>query len=152
AELKMPNEKYADAAGKYLSANAKSFEDIRIAAAGFEAIKGESAIRNQWWESLNQIQRKDPTYGKSAARDRASNLVTQLRLGGKTTDAAAIAKGLDAGQRQNGGWGKVDGEIASDLETTYRVMRCYHMLKAKPGYVEGVRSFIAKCRNPDGGY
>jgi hypothetical protein len=26
------------------------------------------------------------------------------------------------------------------------------MLKAKPGNVEGVRSFVAKCRNADGGY
>jgi hypothetical protein len=56
------------------------------------------------------------------------------------------------GQRQNGGWGKDDSEIASDLETTYRVMRCFVMLKARPANVEGVRSFVAKCRNEDGGY
>src|SRR5262245_40144033 len=38
AELKMPVEKYAGPATKFLTANAKTFEDIRITAAGLEAI------------------------------------------------------------------------------------------------------------------
>ena len=31
-------------------------------------------------------------------------------------------------------------------------MRCFMMLKERPDNVEGVRSFVAKCRNEDGGY
>jgi len=43
---------------------------------------------------------------------------------------------------RNGGYGKEDNEITSDLETTYRVMRCFVMMKARPSDVEGVRSFV----------
>jgi hypothetical protein len=78
--------------------------------------------------------------------------VTLLRLGGDVADRAALVKILKDGQRRNGGYGKDDNEIASDLETTYRVMRCFVMLKASPENVEGMRSFVAKCRNEDGGY
>ena len=42
--------------------------------------------------------------------------------------------------------------MASDLESTYRVMRCFMMLKSNPERLEGLRTFIAKCRNEDGGY
>jgi hypothetical protein len=84
------------------------------------------------------------------ARDTGGSVVTVLRLGGKTSDRCV--KVLKAGQRQNGGYGKADSDSASDLETTYRVMRCFVMLKARPDNVEGVRSFVAKCRNADGGY
>jgi hypothetical protein len=151
-ELKMSQEKYVDAASKYLNENAKSFEEIRIAAAGFEAIKKRVPNEFDWWKGLGALQRKDSSFGKGKARDRASHDVTILRLGGKFDPPDASLPELNAGQRQNGGWGKDDKEKASDLETTYRVMRCYVMLKAKPGNVEGVRSFVAKCRNADGGY
>ena len=40
----------------------------------------------------------------------------------------------------------------SDLETCYRVMRCYHMLNSKPNVATNWRMFIAGCRNDDGGY
>jgi hypothetical protein len=154
AELKMPPEKYADGASKYLSENAKTFEDIRIAAAGFEAIKKKGPKADQWSAEVSKLQNKDGTYGKELgmARDTASSVVTLLRFGAKPSNLDDCLKVLKDGQRQNGGWGKADSEIASDLETTYRVMRCFVMLKAKPGNVEGVRSFVAKCRNADGGY
>lgn len=150
-ELKMPTEKYADAASKYLNEHAKTFEEIRIAAAGFEAIK-KRVLNADWWKDVDALQRKDPSFDRGKARDRASRDVTILRLGAKLDPPDASLPELDNGQRQNGGWGKDDKEKASDLETTYRVMRCYVMLKVKPGNVEGVRSFVAKCRNADGGY
>ena len=31
-------------------------------------------------------------------------------------------------------------------------MRCFMMLKEKPARVEALRTYIAKCRNADGGY
>ncbi len=63
-----------------------------------------------------------------------------------------MLKVLRDGQRLNGGYGKDDNEFASDLESTYRVMRCFMMLKSRPDRVEGLRTFVAKCRNEDGGY
>ena len=44
------------------------------------------------------------------------------------------------------------GTAGSDLETTYRVMRAFMMLKDRPSDVNGLRRFIARCRNTDGGY
>jgi prenyltransferase beta subunit len=152
-ELKMPTEKYAKGAIKYLSDNAKSFEDIRIAAAGLERLNMKSPKNDEWHAQVLfalAAAQLDKSPGK--ARDLASCEVTRLRLGGKLADAEAILKDLKAGQRQNGGYGKKDDASASDLETTYRVMRCFVMLKSKPGNVDGVRSFVAKCRNEDGGY
>ena len=43
-------------------------------------------------------------------------------------------------------------ETGADLETAYRVMRTFMMLKEKPARVEALRTYIAKCRNEDGGY
>ncbi len=154
-ELKMPTDKYTGAASKYLTENAKTFEEIRIGAAGLESVKLIPAEKDAelWYKVIDDMRNKDGTFGKglSQARDTASANVTIMRL--RVTVSGKIAsEALNIGQRQNGGWGKADSEIASDLETTYRVMRCYHMLKAKPGNVEGVRSFVARCRNEDGGY
>ncbi|HZZ77692.1 MAG TPA: prenyltransferase/squalene oxidase repeat-containing protein [Gemmataceae bacterium] len=153
-ELKMPMEKYADGATRYLAENAKSFEDIRIAAAGFEAIKKKPATHDKWLEEVRKLANADGSFGKGPgmARDTGGSVVTILRLGGKAADPDACLKILNAGQRATGGWGKAGDTTASDLETTYRVMRCYHMLKARPANVAGLRDFIARCRNADGGY
>ena len=78
-----------------------------------------------------------------------------LRLGGKlgTARAGKVLAILNAEQKVDGGFGK-DRTGNSDLETTYRVARCYHMLI---GALTGERKqrllgFIDKCRNEDGGY
>jgi hypothetical protein len=100
---------------------------------------------------------KDGTFGKDLgqARDTGGAAVAILRLGSKVEDRKVILQALDAGQRKDGGWGKA-GETGSDLETSYRVMRAYHMLGAKPGAggagVAPLRKFIAQCQNKDGGY
>jgi len=153
-ELKLPTEKYAAGATKYMSDNSTSFDDIRIAVAGMERLNAKAPKVEQWTTEVIKLQNKDGTYGKGAgiARDTGSCVVTLLRLGAKVPNTEMYLKLLNDGQRQNGGWGKADDEIASDLETTYRVMRCFMMLKAQPKYAEGVRSFVAKCRNADGGY
>ncbi len=58
---------------------------------------------------------------------------------------------MDGGQRPDGGFGK--GEVKeSDLESTYRIMRCYHMLRKKPKDAGRLVAFIGTCRNADGGY
>jgi prenyltransferase beta subunit len=154
AELNMPVDRYAAGAVKFLTDNARSFEDIRIAAAGLESIHAKSPKNQAWLEQVLKMQNSDGTFGKDAgqARDTASAVVTILRLGSTPKDTKLVLKVLRVGQRLNGGYGKTDNEIASDLESTYRVMRCFMMLKAQPDRVEGVRTFIAKCRNEDGGY
>jgi prenyltransferase beta subunit len=136
-----------------LSENTKGFEDIRIAVAGLERIGKKSPKTQEWLKEVGELKipgdASGPTSG--AARQAGSLIVTNLRLGGKYESTDQLIKTLKAGQRDNGGYGK-DGTMTSDLETTYRVMRAFHMLKAKPGDVEGMRSFVAKCRNDDGGY
>lgn len=153
-ELKMPVEKYSAGVIKYLSAEAKSFEDIRIAAAGLERLQAKSPKASAWLEEVKKRMHKDGTFGKEAgqARDTGGAVVTLLRLGGEVPNKDAVLKAIKEGQRNNGGYGKEEDEIGSDLETTYRVMRCFVMLKARPNSVEGIRSFVAKCRNEDGGY
>ena len=153
-ELKMPAEKYAAGAVKFLSDNAKSFEEIRIAAAGLEAIQQKSPKKDEWLKDVTKLMNDDGTFGKGPGQARATggSVVTLLRLGAKSADTDRVLKVLMDGQRQNGGYGKDDDAIGSDLETTYRVMRCFMMMKTRPANVEGVRSFVAKCRNADGGY
>lgn len=153
-ELKMPEEKYVPGVVKYLSEYAKSFEDIRIAAAGLERFKGKSAKNKEWLEAVLKLQNADGTFGTGPGQARATggSVVTLLRLGGAVKNKDAVLKVLKDGQRNNGAYGKGDDELASDLETTYRVMRCFMMLKDRPASIEGLRSFVAKCRNEDGGY
>lgn len=153
-ELKMPLADYQEPAVKYLSEHSKTFEDIRIAVAGLEAIKQDSPRAAAWLEQVEKMRDPDGTYGKELgqARDTGGAVVAVLRLKGKVTDVKQVLKVLKEGQRLSGGYGKADTELASDLETTYRVMRAFVMLKDRPEDVEGIRSFVAKCRNEDGGY
>lgn len=151
-ELKMPIDKYGEGATKYLAENAKSFEEVRIAAAGLEAIKAKSPRQEAWVGAvLKEALLDDKPVN---ARNTASTVVTLMRLGIKSSDPAATTKGLNEGQRKSGGWGNEDGQAAfeADLETSYRVLRCFVMLKARPKNADGVREFVAKCRNDDGGY
>src|SRR5262245_53287313 len=137
----------------YLSKNAKEFEDLRIAAAGMEAAGKPAPRAEEWLQPLRSRANADGSFGKGAERARATGgtIVTILRLGGKFDDPAKVVADLDAGQNKDGAFGK-DDTGASDLETSYRVMRCYHMLKAKPAKADALRAFVAKCRNDDGGY
>ena len=151
-ELKMPQEKYTEPAVKYLAENAKTFEEIRIAAAGLEAVGKRPAQADGWLEQVAKLRNPDGTYGKGPGTARATGSagVVVLRLGGKVEQRENVVKALKAGQRADGGFGKEEGE-GSDLETTYRVMRAFFMLKEKPDEAK-VRAFVAKCRNADGGY
>ena len=152
-ELKLPAQTYQQPAAKYLAENAKSFADIRIAIAGFEALKEPCPRARAWLEQVNKLWNADGTAGKGngVARETASVAVTVLRLGGELKHRPQVLKAIKQGQRPNGGYGK-EGADVSDLETTYRVMRAFMMLKARPDDVEGVRTFVAKCRNDDAGY
>jgi prenyltransferase beta subunit len=152
-EVKLPTEPYAEGVLKYLGDNVKGFEDIRIAAAGLEALGKKGPQADAWLKEVAKLRHEDGTYGKGggAARDTGGATVAVLRLGGEVPHKDNVVKAIKAGQRDDGGWGK-DGAKGSDLESSYRVMRCFHMFKEKPADAAKVKAFIAKCRNKDGGY
>jgi prenyltransferase beta subunit len=151
-EAKLPVKDYRAAAIKYLGEKVKGFDDIRIAAAAVEAVKERTPQADTWLEQIAQMRNKDGTYGKGngVARATGGAAVAVLRLGGKVEQRDNVVQALKKGQRDDGGFGKEDAKT-SDLETSYRVMRAFHMLREKPD-VERCRAFIAKCRNADGGY
>ncbi len=151
-ELKIPAEPYAGAVN-YLAGHARLFEDVRIAAAGLEAVGRRPARAGAWLKQVTARANRDGTYGKGAGTARAtgSAVVTVLRLGGQVEHRDRVLKALKEGQRQDGGFGKEDA-AGSDLETCYRVMRAFVMLKDRPAHPEKLRAFVARCRNADGGY
>lgn len=151
AALELPAAKYVEPAIKYLDSHAKTFEDVRIAAAGLEAVKQKAPHAKEWIAQVRKVANADDT-GAGAARAAGGAGAALLRLGATLKDRARVLKVMRDGQRDNGGWGKAESEIASDLGSTYRVMRAFAMLKERPRSLEGVRSFVAKCRNEDGGY
>jgi prenyltransferase beta subunit len=152
-ELKMPLEKYLEASVRFLGENAETFEEIRLAAAGLEAVAKKPKQADAWLKEVAKLRNKDGSYGKGdgAARDTGSAVVTVLRLGAKVEERDQVLKIIRSGQRADGGFGKADAKT-SDLETCYRVVRALVMLKEKPADPAKCRAFVAKCRNADGGY
>jgi hypothetical protein len=143
-------------AAKYLDEHVKGFEQIRIAAAGFEEIHQRPEKADEWLKEIANMRNPDGTYGKGDGQARATGgaVVAVLRLGGKVARPELILKSLDAGQRADGGWGEA-GAKGPDLSSSYRVVRAYHMLQtgpARPAHADRLRAFIARCRNADGGY
>src|SRR5262249_22112852 len=133
---------------------AKTFEEIRLAAAGLEAIGKSAPSTDAWLKIIAAMQNADGSFGKDkgAARDTGSAVAAILRLGGKIEHPDRVIEVMKHGQRaDDGGFGKADAD-ASDLETCYRITRSLHMLKQKPRNSVRLRAFIAQCRNPDGGY
>ncbi len=153
AELKMPLEPYSELVIKYLDEHSKSFEEIRLTAASFEALGKPAPHADTWLGQIARLRHSDGTYGKgdNVVRDTGGAVCAVLRLGGKVEHPENVLKALNAGQRRDGGFGKAGAE-GSDPETTYRVMRAFHMLKARPEGADRIRAFLARHRNDDGGY
>jgi prenyltransferase beta subunit len=153
AEVKLPNEPFAKGVLKYLGENVKGFEEIRIAAAGLEALGKKGPEADAWLKELAKLRHDDGTYGErdGAARETGGAAVAVLRLGGEVKHKENVLKTIKAGQRDDGAWGAAAAK-GSDLGSSYRVMRCFHMLKERPADVDKLKAFIAKCRNKDGGY
>jgi prenyltransferase beta subunit len=152
-ELKLPTAEYQDAVVRYLSEQSRDFAEIRIAAAAFEAIHVRPPKADAWLKKLEAMRNPDGTYGKGddLARETGSVAVTVLRLGGEVANRGKVLETLRAGQRGDGGFGK-GGTAKSDLESSYRIMRAFMMMKEKPKDMAALRSYIGKCRNADGGY
>lgn len=152
-DMKISAEPYADAVVKYLDEHSKGFEEFRLTAASFESLGKRPPHADDWLMEIAKMRNTDDTYGKGDGRacDTGGAVCAVLRLGGKIAHPDSVVKALNSGQRKDGGYGKTGAE-GSDLETCYRVVRAFHMLKTKPHGAEWLRQFIAHCRNDDGGY
>jgi hypothetical protein len=144
-----------DKSVKYLADNSRTFEERRLAVAGMEAAKQFAPRVKEWLAEIEKTRNPDGTYGKGEGlvRDTGSVVAMILRSGNPVSDdhRKAVIAALQAGQRPDGGFGKADSKT-SDAETTYRVMRAFHLLTAKPKDVKRLAEFFARHRNPDGGY
>jgi prenyltransferase beta subunit len=138
---------------EYLHTNAKSFEEVRIGAAGLEAMGRKPKWLEEWVRIADGELNTDGTAGRGdgRARQTASVAAMKLRLGYPVANKAKVVAAIVDGQRPDGGWGKA-GAAASDLETTYRVMRALHLLKEKPKDEKSLNQFLNSCRSRDGGY
>jgi pimeloyl-ACP methyl ester carboxylesterase len=150
-ELKITDEATVTGALKYLAENAKSFEEVRIAVAGYEAVNKTSPVFERWTAEILKGVNTDGTFGSGAtqARETGGKAVALLRMGVTLDKNDAIASFLKSAQRDDGGWGQKEG--TSELETTYRIMRFFFMAKHQPD-IERLTAFVARCRHSDGGY
>ncbi len=151
AELKIPRETILPAAIGYFHENVKTFEEIRIAVAGLEAVETPSPDFPAWIALVEKDRHDDGTWGEGDGRARATGgaAVALLRMNAPVKEQANVLKAVLTGQTAEGGWS--DGKSAPDLSTSYRVMRCFFMLKTPPD-VHALLGFLAKHRNEDGGY
>ncbi len=151
AELEVASDELAEGAIRFLSEHARSFEQIRIAVAGLEAVQKPSPRFPDWIERVKSDRNPDGTWGQGPGRARAtgSAAVALLRMGVDLDRQEAVLAALRDGQRPDGGWSR--GDEGSDLESTYRVMRAFVMLKARPD-LDRLRGFLARCRRSNGGY
>ncbi len=151
AELGIGTPETVDKAVAYLAQNAKTFEEVRIAVAGLEAVAVKSPRLEAWLEIVTKGRNSDGTWGQGASRafDTGGRAAAILRMGQELEDRDAILKAMKEGQQADGGWAKEEG--GSDLSSTYRVMRAFFMMKEKPD-LPRLRGLIASCRNADGSY
>jgi hypothetical protein len=134
---------------KFFSTEAKTFEDIRIAVAGMEAVKKTSPDFSKWTAQVNEGRNDDGTWGKGGERARAtgSHVAALLRMGVPFDKKEAVVAALKEDQRPDGGWSP-DGSN-SNLETTYRVMRAFNMMKDAPN-LAALSAYLNKHRQDDG--
>jgi prenyltransferase beta subunit len=151
AELKIADKTTVDDALAYFSANAKAFEEVRMAIAGLEAVGAKSRDFARWAEQLEAMRAADGSFGANPGRAFVTGGVAAaiLRMGMNLDRRDAVIAAIKVGQRPDGAWSKDDGP--TDLSSSYRVMRALYMLKEKPD-VERLVGYIARCRHADGSY
>ncbi len=149
--LKIATPAMIDGAIGYFSKEVKTFEQIRIAVAGLEAVNKPSPDFPRWIEQVKSDRNEDGTWGKDDARARAtgSAAVALLRMGVDLEKKDAVIAFLKSAQKADGGWSPDGG--ASNLDSTYRIMRYFFMTKQKPN-LDTLRSYLASHRRDDGSY
>ena len=151
SELKISDSDMIREAVAYLGKNARSFEEVRMAAAGLEAIGVTSPDAPRWLHQIQGMRNPDGTFGTGPARPFATggSAAAILRLGYPLDHRDAVVKAIKAGQRPEGGWSKDDGP--PDLSSSYRIMRAMFMLHERPD-IDRLLAFVARCRKSDGSY
>jgi pimeloyl-ACP methyl ester carboxylesterase len=151
AEMKFASDHLINGAIGFFNKNVKTFEEIRIAVAGLEAVKRPSTDFPRWIAEVEKLRNPDGTWGQGPSRafDTGGASAALLRMGVKLDRTEAVLAAMREGQRPDGGWSKGDGP--SDLSATYRIMRAFYMLKGTPN-LETLRDYIGRCRHSDGGY
>ena len=124
-----------------------------MVASALEELNRSVPQAKQWLKLIDRARNADGSDGSGPGKARltALHVMAQLRLGGRPDSKEAVLKTLRDGQRKDGGFG---GEKSgdSDLEACYRIVRVLAYYGAQPLHPEKLRTFIAKCRNADGGY
>ncbi len=151
AELKLLDPASVEGSIAYLDSHVNGFEDVRIAVAGLEAVNLKSSKFPEWIQVVEKLKNPDGTYGSGASlgRETGGAVVALLRMGQPAGERSAVLGALRKSQRPDGGWGKDEG--ASTLESTYRVMRAFYMLKEEPN-LSSVKALLESCRSSEGGY
>ncbi|MEW4567268.1 family 16 glycoside hydrolase [Tautonia sp. JC769] len=150
-ELRIDDEELLSRASEFLATHAKTFPEVRIAIAGFEAVGRPSPRREEWTAELLESRNDDGTWGEgpSLAFDTGGTAAALLRMGHDLDRREAVVESLRAGQQEDGGW--TSGEGGTDLSASYRVMRAAYMMGAAPD-LAALRRFVESCRRDDGGY
>lgn len=141
---------HGPAAVKWLEDNVRTFEDARIAAAALETL-GAKTDKAEAWIALLGGPNPDAEDAAARARRIGGAVAGVLRLAPSHQAKDTAIQAITDAQHTDGGWAR-DANSGPDLETTYRVMRTLHMTKTAPKDAAAARAFVAKCRNPDGGY
>ena len=150
-ELKISDTKIIRGAVAYLGRHARTFEEVRMAIAGLEAIGVTSPDVPRWNSQIQGMRNPDGTFGAgpSQAFVTGGAGAAIVRMGLKLDRRDAVVAAIKAGQRPEGGWSKDAGP--PDLASTYRVMRALFMLREKPD-VDRLMAFVKRCRKADGSY
>ncbi|HKI21234.1 MAG TPA: family 16 glycoside hydrolase, partial [Isosphaeraceae bacterium] len=151
SELKIADKTIVQEAIAYLGKNAKTFEEVRMAIAGLEAVQAKSPDFTRWNDQIQAMRNPDGTFGEGPGQAFATGgaAAAILRMGLDLDKRDAVAAALRSGQRPDGGWSKDAGN--SDLGSTYRIMRALYMMHEKPD-LDRLFGYVARCRQSDGSY
>jgi poly(3-hydroxybutyrate) depolymerase len=151
SELKIAEPIMIRQASAYLGKNAKTFEEVRMAIAGLEAVNTSSPDFPRWNDQIQALRNQDGTFGAGHGQPFATGgaVAAILRMGLKLDQRDAVIAALKGSQRLDGAWSRDGGP--SDLGSTYRIMRALYMLGEKPD-VDRLLAFVARCRRSDGSY
>ena len=111
SELKIADPAMIKEATDYLGKNAKSFEEVRMAIAGLEAVAAKSPDIPRWNDQIQAMRNPDGTFGEGPGQAFATGgaAAAILRMGLKLDKRDAVIAAIKAGQRPEGGWSKDAG-------------------------------------------
>ncbi|MHB1561746.1 MAG: prenyltransferase/squalene oxidase repeat-containing protein, partial [Isosphaeraceae bacterium] len=151
SELKIDDPEMIRESVAYLGRNARTFEEVRMAAAGLEAIGVASPDGSRWYHQILAMRNPQGTFGTGAGISFATggSAAAILRLGMPLEHRPALVKAILAGQTPEGGFSKDGG--TPDLSSSYRIVRALYMMRERPD-LDKLLGFVARCRKSDGSY